>query len=282
MLRSPLRYPDGKTWMLPLLRKWLVSLGYRPKLFVEPFAGGASASLMAICEDLADRALLVELDPEVAAVWQTVLSCDYVWLAAMIESFCITPDNLRRTLEETEPGTLPMAFRTILKNRTSYGGILVPGVGTMKHGEDGNGIRSRWYPGTLSGRIRDIGAEKESFEFLHGDGIEQIERHASNKRAVFFIDPPYTVLGRGAGRCLYTHNRIDHARLFEVASEMIRGDFLMSYNDDHAVRKLADDHGLRYAPVPMKTGHHSHKHELVIGRDLGWLESFQNENCLRA
>ena len=39
--RSPLRYPSGKTWLIPHVRAWLGSLCTPPELLLEPFAGGA-------------------------------------------------------------------------------------------------------------------------------------------------------------------------------------------------------------------------------------------------
>src|SRR5947208_13379421 len=74
--RSPFRYPGGKTWFVPYLRSWLASLPRKPSVFVEPFAGGGIASLTAVMEGLADRAIMAELDSGVASVWKVVLSDD--------------------------------------------------------------------------------------------------------------------------------------------------------------------------------------------------------------
>ncbi|MDP8791430.1 DNA adenine methylase, partial [Serratia marcescens] len=38
---SPFRYPGGKTWLVPEVRKWLMASKVTPSVFVEPFAGGA-------------------------------------------------------------------------------------------------------------------------------------------------------------------------------------------------------------------------------------------------
>ena len=38
--RSPLRYPGGKTWLIPHVRAWLGRANPAPRLLVEPFAGG--------------------------------------------------------------------------------------------------------------------------------------------------------------------------------------------------------------------------------------------------
>ena len=50
--RSPFRYPGGKTWLVPLFRRWMFSLPTEPKLLVEPFAGGGIISLTAAFEYL--------------------------------------------------------------------------------------------------------------------------------------------------------------------------------------------------------------------------------------
>ena len=41
---SPFRYPGGKTWLVPEVRKWLMTSKRQPSVFVEPFAGGAMSS----------------------------------------------------------------------------------------------------------------------------------------------------------------------------------------------------------------------------------------------
>ena len=49
--RSPLRYPGGKTWLIPHIRHWLERFDSPPKSIVEPFAGGGIASLTAVMEE---------------------------------------------------------------------------------------------------------------------------------------------------------------------------------------------------------------------------------------
>src|SRR5437868_4911555 len=69
---SPFRYPGGKTWLIPRIRQWLASRTAKPTVLVEPFAGGAIVGLTAAFECLAERVVLVELDEDVAAAWQTL------------------------------------------------------------------------------------------------------------------------------------------------------------------------------------------------------------------
>jgi hypothetical protein len=54
----------------------MFSLPSQPKVLVEPFAGGGIISLTAAFEHLADSVIMVELDDQIAAVWQTILAGD--------------------------------------------------------------------------------------------------------------------------------------------------------------------------------------------------------------
>ena len=122
--------------------------------------------------------------------------------------------ELKKSLQESRHLDESLLFQTILKNRTAHGGILADGAGVIKHGENGKGIHSRWYPQTIAKRITNISLVAERIRFDHGDAFATLSKFKNNERAVFFIDPPYTAGGKRAGSRLYTHNEVDHARLF--------------------------------------------------------------------
>ncbi len=272
--RSPFRYPGGKTWLVPYLRAWLKSLPFRPQLFVEPFLGGGIISLTVGFEQLADEVAMVELDEDVAAVWRAILGKDAKWLASRIQSFDISVDNVRAELAKPVRSVRQRAFNTILKNRTFHGGILAHGAGLLKHGENGKGIKSRWYADTLCERISNISTIRDRFDFFQEDGIDFIAQRATNPTTVFFIDPPYTAGGNGkrAGRRLYKYSELDHGKLFDVACQTA-GDFLMTYDNDPEVVAMAKQMGFDTAVVPMKNTHHAEMVELLIGKNLQWARS---------
>ncbi len=263
--RSPFRYPGGKTWLVPFVRRWLRQLPHRPAVFCEPFCGGASVGLSVLFDGLIDYLVLVELDADVAAVWETILNGGADELVARIATFDVSHDSVKALLSHSPRSVLDRAFATIVRNRVQRGGILAPGASLMKQGENGRGLTSRWYAATLQNRIRNIALRKDTITFFRGDGVSFIRDHAGQKEAVFFIDPPYTV----AGRRLYTHSDIDHENLFRVTSG-VRGDFLMTYDDALPIRQLAERFDLDVWSLPMKNTHHWIKHELIIARDLAW------------
>src|SRR5438034_2267238 len=57
---SPLRYPGAKRRLSGYIAEVLRLNGLRPKLFVEPFAGGASVALELLNRDLVDQIALAE------------------------------------------------------------------------------------------------------------------------------------------------------------------------------------------------------------------------------
>lgn len=270
--RSPFRYPGGKTWLVPRLRQWLLSLGIRPSVFIEPFAGGGSISLTAAFERLADHIIMVELDGQVAAVWHTILEGDGEWLANELVHFQLTPYSVEVALGRVtnDISIREMAFNTILKNRVHRGGILAPGAGLVKYGENGKGLASRWYPATLKRRILDIVAFRDQITFIEGDGLKIMRHHTNEQNTAYFIDPPYTAAGKKAGSRLYNCSQLDHEELFHIASS-IQGHFLMTYDDTEEVRELARKHGFGVKAVAMKNTHHAKMMELLISRDMSWL-----------
>lgn len=256
--RSPFRYPGGKTWLIPVVRKWLKQ-SKEPKTLIEPFAGGGIVSLTAAFESLAEQIVMVELDHEVAAVWEVIVNGDHNWLADKIYSFDLNPENANSILKRENNTTKKQAFSTILKNRIFHGGIII------KNGENGKGIKSRWYPKTLRDRIMAIGHVKSKMKFVEGDAFAELDKIKNDANIFSFIDPPYTV----AGKRLYTHFEIDHDALFALTAQM-KGKFMLTYDDAEEIRGLAEKHNLDFRTIPMKTTHHIQKNEIIISDNFEW------------
>ena len=262
--RSPFRYPGGKTWLVPTARKWFAEAAPGSHL-IEPFAGGGIISLTAAAEHYFEHVTMVELDDDVAAAWQTILSDDCHWLTKRIASFVVTSENIHDVISHASDGVKERGFSTIVRNRTNHGGILAKGSGVIKTGENGKGIGSRWYAGTLVKRINDVYRIRERITYIHGDAFDVMERYLDDENAFFFIDPPYTI----ASRRLYTHFEVDHRRIFELASQM-RGHFLLTYDNTEEVRGWADEFGLPYMTIPMQSTHLLTKEELLISDHFDW------------
>jgi DNA adenine methylase len=257
--RSPFRYPGGKTWLVPFFCAWLRSLAPRPRLLVEPFAGGATISLAAASERLVDHVIFAEKDEAVSSVWQTILDGNARALAKRIIQFPFSPENVAAALEAKPASRLDLAWQTLLRNRVQRGGILAPGAGKIKAGDNSRGLGARWYPKTLSHRIEAIELLKSRLSFTPGDGMELLAQHADNPEAAFYIDPPYLV----AAKRLYCHWQVDHENLFQQAANC-RGAVLMSYDAADEIRDLARRFKFSVKVAEMKNTHHTRQRELLI------------------
>ena len=264
--RSPLRYPGGKTWLVPHLRSWLSELNAKPEVLVEPFAGGAIVSLTAVMEELVDRCVMSEIDPDVAAFWKAAL-----WhsdeLIECVHAFLPTRENVTLLNGMVPETVVDRGFRTLVLNRTRRGGILAKGASLARAGEAGKGVASRWYPSTISRRIKAISRVAHRIDFREGDGMEVLEQltNGPNSRTVVFVDPPYTAAGKGAGKRLYNHNLVDHQRLFRLLTQT-DADFLVTYDQSVEILELIRNHCLQVKRVNMKSTHHTQIWELLITR----------------
>ena len=261
--RSPLRYPGGKTWLIPHIRTWLSSRP-KPSVLLEPFCGGAIVSLTVAAEDLATRCILVEIDRDVAAFWHACFS-HTTDLCDRISAFEATRKNVIELDRHVPAGLVDQAFRTLVMNRTRRSGILAQGASFTRVGENGKGVASRWYPATLARRLREIAMLSERIAFCEADGMKMLESITLIDDAVVFIDPPYTAGGKRAGRRLYSHHEVDHERIFSILADT-NADFLMTYDMAPEIVALVRLHGFTAVRVAMKNSHHARLDELIVTR----------------
>ena len=262
--RSPLRYPGGKTWLIPHIRAWLAPIQPRPRTLIEPFCGGGIVALTAVCESLVEQCFMAELDHDVAAFWHAALRHN-AELCHLVSEFEPTRDSVSALADQAPRGLLEHGFRTLVLNRTRRGGILAPGAALTKTGENNKGLASRWYPDTIIQRLRNIEAHAPQINFCEADGLDLLEVIAEVPGTVAFIDPPYTAGGKRAGRRLYSHSQIDHRRLFKILAQS-PVDFLMTYDRSPEIAELIAEYGFHAVEVVMKNTHHAQISELVITR----------------
>ena len=261
--RSPLRYPGGKTWLIPHVDAWL-SRHDHPRWLFEPFCGGGVVSLSSVMEGWVGHCLLAEIDHDVAAFWHAVLRHGPD-LSEMVKRFKVSRAAVESLCRQLPTDVLEHGFRTLVLNRTRRGGILAPGAAFTKNGENGKGLASRWYPETIASRIEAISAHADRIRFMEGNGLDLLEvlLGTGDRSIAVFADPPYTAGGKQAGRRLYAHHSIDHRRLFAMLDDSA-AEFLMTYDEAPEIVDLIHRHGFHAVRVLMKNGHHRKIPELVI------------------
>jgi DNA adenine methylase len=186
---------------------------------------------------------------------------EHWWPASLVAQ--VRDRKAPTNLDGDTGGVREQAFRTIVKNRMRRGGVLAAGAGLIQAGENGRGLKSRWYPETLVRRIDVLRDMRDRITFEQADAFEVVRRYADDADAFFFVDPPYTAGGKKAGARLYTHHEVDHEGLFALMAS-VRGSVMMTYDDAPEVRSMAERHGFHIEPVPMKNTHHEIIRELLV------------------
>ena len=222
--------------------------------------------MTAVIENLVDRAIMVELDSDVACFWKAALEHNED-LIAKIKEFVPTRETVECLVLSECQNVVDRGFRTLVLNRTRRGGILAEGAALTRYGENGKGVASRWYPETMIKRLHAISNYRDRIAFHDADGLTLLEKTlcSSHLNTVVFADPPYNVGGKRAGTRLYKLNEIDHQRLFELLSDS-NSDFLMTYDKSPEILHLVEDYGFSVAQVLMKNTHHANVPELLITR----------------
>jgi DNA adenine methylase len=147
-----------------------------------------------------------------------------------------------------------LALWTLIKNRCSFGGYIDGGFsvkGLKEKLKDGTinyqGLRSRWNSKNLVAELQKVRNVRSKITFIRGDAFDYLPKYPD---AFAFVDPPYTVGGKGPGVGLYRHNHVDHDALFKILSER-PGPWMATYNDVPEVMALVKKHDFVVEQVEM-------------------------------
>ena len=243
---SPLRYPWAKRRLAGYLAEVLRLNSLRPKLFVEPFAGGASVSLRLLNDGIVDRIALGERDPLIASFWKIVFE-DSEWLVEQIETIPVTVEQWRRFRADRLRSHRDRALACIFLNRTSFSGILAPGAGPLG-GYDQDSeytIDCRFTVKTIAKRIRQAASLREKVAFVTSADWQETIRKAETMgyrqgEVFYYFDPPFY---RKAERLYrFCFGQEDHTRLHDAVVGLNQP-WLLSYDPARPIVDLYSHNG---------------------------------------
>lgn len=261
ILKSPLRYPGGKKRLANYIERVIKINGLHPKLFIEPFAGGAAVSLYLLSNGVVDKIALGEKDPLIAAFWKVAFN-DTDWLINKIESTSITLKQWKK-LKNMQNGSIrDKAFACLFLNRTSFSGILNSSAGPLggwKQKSDYK-IDCRFPIKTIVRNLRNLHEYRDKVEFIFEGNwqrsIEKTQKLDSYEPddLFFYLDPPFYNKAERLYR--YYFKKRNHTTLCHKLSE-IGSNWLVSYDPDPNIIKMYSENGFAansinvlYSPNP--------------------------------
>lgn len=244
---SPLRYPGGKSKLIPYISELIKCNGVSGGVYVEPFAGGAAIAWYLLSAGSVDSVYLNDLDPAIYAFWFCVINrtddiCERILDAEVnIEEW----GRQRSIYSNGSDSVLDLGFSAFFLNRTNRSGIIKGGVIGGKN-QDGNyKLNCRFNKKTLVRQIRDIADRRDRIHLFNMDGAQFLDEVVSGITgpALVNIDPPYFKKGPE----LYKNHfsRRDHMLLADCVRNL-KCKWVITYDDTPEIEDLYKD----YSPTP--------------------------------
>jgi DNA adenine methylase len=259
---SPLRYPGGKSCLLPLITAILHDNGLRLTHYAEPYAGGASLALALLFGGQVSDIHLNDVDAGIWSLWHSILN-NTDDLVDLIETTDVTVPEWRNQREiyrgNDLSDPLKLGFATFFLNRTNRSGIIGTGGVIGGLAQEGNyKIDCRFNKDELIRRIKRIQKYKKRIHLTRLDALEFLKCDSSlfPKRTFLAIDPPYFAKGSSLYTSFYSPH--DHA---DVAKAILALDcpWILTYDAAAEISALYKERpqflfDIRYSLQTKRTG----------------------------
>lgn len=258
---TPLRYPGGKSQLIPFVVEFLRENDLFYGEYAEAFAGGAGIAMTLLLDGYVDRISINDIDPAIYAFWSAVLH-QTDELCALVEETPLSIDEWheqrRVHFEGDTSHTLQLGFSTLYLNRTNRSGILKGGVIGGQSQDGKYKLDCRFNRTDLVRKIRRIARYRTqiSLSCLDANDFIRTVIPGTDERTLVNLDPPYF----GMGPELYTnfYGPEDHKALAESIAEIDRR-WMVTYDDAPEIRHLYAHYpsflyGLNYSAQSKRVG----------------------------
>ena len=229
-MKSPLRYPGGKTRACKILDDIIKTNKFDIDHIISPFLGGGSFEFY--LQNKYNRKIISnDKFTPLYMFWKTVKEnkdelCDKLYKELnKIDKDIFT--QLRKDIMEKE-GT-EQALTYFIINRCSFSGATLSGGFSLESS------KKRFTKSSID-RINDL--DLSNFEIYNQDFVEFMN---NNKSGFMFLDPPYYLEKKSKlyGNKGDLHENFDHDKLYECLKN--RKNWLMTYNNCEFIKKMYKD-----------------------------------------
>lgn len=234
-LSSNLRYPGGKSKMLPLIMEHLDPLLINSKYYIEPFVGGGSVMLHVAANYPNLQLFINDKNYGVASFWSIVTGTDDQKINQLITLIDQKPtvDLYAQLREDKSLDPVMCAYKMLFFNKCNFSGIETSGpIGGTKQ-ESKYKIDCRYNPAKIKQGIKDINQVTRGRVVASNVDINNCFV-LWNSDYPAYLDPPYVWKGSE----LYV-NYMEQPEHEQMAKRLAsRSNWLLSYDDCPEVRAL--------------------------------------------
>jgi DNA adenine methylase len=235
MIRSPLRYPGGKSKAVKFLAQFVPK---DFKEFREPMFGGGSLTLY-LAQLYPDRRFVGgDLNLDLYCFWKSLKEQPKELIREIRkfkENFHDGRElfNLLISARDKKKSCLQRGAEFFVLNRITFSGTVDSG------GYSEQAFKKRFTESSIE-RLEKVYPILQRIEFFHGDYAELL--HKEGEKVVIYLDPPYygNKKSRLYGKRGSLHFEFDHLRLLEEIKKTPHR-VLITYDDNEFIRELYKD-----------------------------------------
>lgn len=236
MIKSPLRYPGGKSRAVKFLKQFVPEFDEMR----EPFFGGGSMSFHYVQTYPKADFYASEINYDLYCMWQQLKTQPEQLLKAVwdIKSSYTDGRALYRELLDRRNGLLSDFQRAVdffVLNRITFSGVADAG------GYSNAAFEKRFTPSSID-RLEKAYNIVQHISFYSGDYSHLLQLPTENEKVFIFLDPPYytTAKSRLYGKKGEVHTLFNHTELFEQLKKCPY-QWLLTYDNSEFIKTLYKD-----------------------------------------
>lgn len=265
--RSLLRYPGSKARFVDFISRAISLNGMRGCTFVEPFCGGASASIALLEAGVIDSIALNDADSLVAHLWDTVFSeFNSKWLADQVMEIPLTLDEWRKQ-KALKPTTVrESALKCLYLNITSFNGIIHKSGPLGGWQQQKRTVGVRFNREKLASRILELSKLSERVLSVSNNNWQSFcNREQFKRNCLFYFDPPY--YHKAEQLYGYYFDEKGHTNLRDYLINLDKK-WMLSYDDAPEIRSLYQGNSLKARIIDSTYSTHPLGGALYVGREV--------------
>ncbi len=257
IIRSPLRYPGGKSRAIKTIAKYIPK---GTKKLCSPFFGGGSFEIS--CAQNGIKVYGYDIFQPLVDFWDVLLG-EPNRLADNAEKYWPLKKEKFYELQKIQlesKSKIERATMFFVLNRSSYSGSTLSG-GMASGGKDGN---PRFTKSSIE-RLRRFRLDNLSVKL--DDFKKSIPRH---KNMLLYLDPPYMIQSKLYGRKGDLHKGFDHEGLARMLKN--RNKWILSYNNSKEILDLYSDYTILHPDWKYGMSNNKTSREvLILSHDIAKL-----------
>lgn len=263
---SPLRYPGGKSKIVPLIKRIIISNNLEGCTFVEPFAGGAGVALDLLFTGLVDHIILNDSDIAIFSFWKAILEeterfvKDIYNIPLTIEEW----EHQKEILKSTKEPCYELGFAAFYLNRTNRFGILNAGVIGGKKQDGKWKMDARFNRDSLAKKIIEISKRKNDISIFNLD-VKDFIKHILNENTFVYLDPPYYEKGEQLYSNYFVHD--DHQNLEKIIRSL-DVKWVLTYDNNPEIRKIYKGYEIKEFDINYSVAKQRTANEIMIFKNL--------------